>query len=73
MKKNMGSLDRGLRIIIAIVFVYLFWAGLVSSVLGIVLIVLAGIFLLTSSVGSCPIYSFLGINTCSTKKVNRTE
>lgn len=67
MKKNMGGLDKGLRILAAIVFVYLFYSGIVSGTLGYVLLAFAGVFVLTSLVSFCPLYTILGINTCKTK------
>lgn len=67
MKKNMGSADRIIRIILAAVFAYLYFSGTVTGTLGIVLLVLGGVFLLTSLVSSCPLYSLVGISTCPTK------
>lgn len=64
MKKNMGSADRVIRILLAIVFAALYFNGMVSGMLGYGLLVLAGIFVLTSLVSSCPIYSVLGVSTC---------
>ena len=48
MKKNMGSLDRIIRVILAVVFGYLYFTGTVSGVLGIILLVLGVVFLVTS-------------------------
>jgi hypothetical protein len=64
---NMGSADRFIRPILAIVFIALYFTGTVTGTLGIVLLVLAGVFLLTSVVGMCPLYSLLGISTCKVK------
>lgn len=68
MKKNMGSLDRIVRVLIAIAAVALYFTGVVSGVLGIVLLVLAGVFLLTSFISFCPIYAPFGIKTCTVKE-----
>ena len=68
MKKNMGSADKIIRIIIAIVIAILFYTNVISGTLGIVLLVLAGVFVLTSLIGFCPLYALLGISTCPTKK-----
>ncbi len=68
MKKNMAIADRIIRIIIAAVVAYLYFTGTLTGTLGIVLIVLAAIFLLTSFIGSCPLYSVFGISTCKVKK-----
>jgi hypothetical protein len=68
MKANMGILDRALRIALAIVFTTLFFTETISGTWGIVLMVLAIVFALTSIVSFCPLYAPFGINTCSTKK-----
>lgn len=68
MKKNMGSADRIVRILIALLAAYLYYAGIVTGTLGIVLVVVAVVFLLTSFVSFCPLYAVFGINTCPTKK-----
>lgn len=64
MKKNMGSVDRIIRILIAAVIAVLFFTKVITGTLGIVLLVLAGIFLLTSLVSFCPLYVLFGIKTC---------
>lgn len=68
MKKNMGSTDRIIRTIIALVAIYLYYTGAVAATLGIVLIVVAAIFLLTSLVSFCPLYTLFGLKTCSTRE-----
>lgn len=67
MKKNMGNLDRGIRVILAAVFIYLYFSGTVSGTLGYVLLAFGAVFLLTSLVSFCPLYPLSGINTCKTK------
>lgn len=67
----MGGIDRTIRIILSILFVYLYWAGIVTGIVGLVLVVIAGVFFLTSVANFCPIYSFLGINTCANKKAKQ--
>ncbi|MFH2103027.1 MAG: DUF2892 domain-containing protein [Chloroflexota bacterium] len=56
MKTNMGSIDRIVRLILAAVFAYLYFSGAVTGTLGIILLVLGGIFVLTSLVAICPLY-----------------
>jgi len=63
MKKNMGGADRMIRIVIAIVVAVLYFTGTVTGTLGMILLVLAGVFLLTSFINFCPLYTILGINT----------
>lgn len=67
MKKNMGSADKIIRIILAVVFVILYFTNLISGVLGILLIVFAVTFLLTSFISFCPLYTLFGINTNKSK------
>lgn len=56
MKRNMSNLDRIIRIAVASVFVYLYFSGTISGVLGIILLVLGAVFVLTSVVAFCPLY-----------------
>ena len=63
MKTNMGSIDRAIRIVAALVFAVLFFTKVVAGTFGIVLLVLAGVFVLTSVLGLCPLYLPLGITT----------
>jgi hypothetical protein len=65
---NMGKVDRVLRPLLAIAFIVLFFTGTVAGIFGIVLLVFAGIFLLTSIVGMCPLYSLFGFSTCPLKE-----
>ncbi|MBX2893682.1 MAG: DUF2892 domain-containing protein [Saprospiraceae bacterium] len=64
MKKNMGSLDKTIRLIAAALFAVLFFTNVVGGMVGYVLLALGGIFVLTSLVGFCPIYAIVGLNTC---------
>ncbi|WP_162416843.1 YgaP family membrane protein [Cyclobacterium roseum] len=68
MKKNMGTIDRVVRTIIAMVALYLYFTGAVSATLGLVFIAVAAIFLLTSLVSFCPLYTLVGIKTCRSKE-----
>jgi len=68
MKKNMGSVDRMIRLIIALVIVILFLSDKISGTLGVVLLVFAGIFVLTSLFSFCPLYTLFGMSTCPKKK-----
>lgn len=64
MKKNMGSADRIVRLLIAAVIGVLYFMNIISGTLGIVLLVLAGVFVVTSLVSFCPLYSLVGLSTC---------
>jgi hypothetical protein len=68
MKKNMGSADRIIRVIIAAIIAVLYFTNVVSGTLGIVLLVLAGVFLVTSVITFCPLYAPFGLSTCTTKE-----
>lgn len=68
MKKNMGSADRIIRILLAALFAYLYFGGIVTGTWGLVLVILGGVFVLTSLVGFCPLYAPFGISTCPAKK-----
>ena len=67
MKKNMGTTDRVIRFIIAAVIGVLYYTGTISGTLGVVLLVLAAVFVLTSFVSFCPLYAPFGISTCPNK------
>lgn len=60
----MGSADRIIRAIIALIFVGLYFADVITGTLGIVLIAASAIFLLTSLISFCPLYWPFGIRTC---------
>jgi K+-transporting ATPase A subunit len=64
MKTNMGSTDRIIRLIVAVIFAVLYFTGTVSGTLGIILLILAAVFILTTVIGFCPLYLPLGISTC---------
>jgi hypothetical protein len=68
MKKNMGTADRVIRLIIAAFFAYLYFNGAVTGTTGIVLLVLAVVFTLTSLVSFCPLYTLVGARTCPAEK-----
>ncbi len=63
MKKNMGAIDKGIRILVAVVIAILYFTKVISDTLGIVLLFLAIVFLVTSLIGVCPLYAPLGIDT----------
>jgi len=68
MKTNMGNIDRLIRVILALLFATLYFTGTVTGTLGTVLVVLGGVFLATSVIGFCPLYTLVGVNTCGNKK-----
>jgi len=68
MKTNMGTLDRVLRTVVALVIAALYYTGKISGTVAIVLGAFAVIFLLTSFVSFCPLYTPLGISTVKAPK-----
>jgi len=63
MQKNMGTVDRAVRTLIAVAIGVLYFTGRISGTLAIVLGALAVVFLLTSLVGWCPLYNPLRLST----------
>ena len=55
-KRNMSNIDRIARFILAAIFVGLYIGGYVTNLIGIVLLILAAVFLLTSTISFCPLY-----------------
>ena len=64
MKKNMGSTDRIIRIVVAAILAYLYFTGAIAGTLATIGIIVAAIFLLTSSISFCPLYAPFGLSTC---------
>ncbi len=68
MKKNMGSTDRIIRLILAAIFAYLYFGSVITGTTGLVLMILGGVFALTSIISFCPLYTIFGISTCPAEK-----
>lgn len=66
----MGNTDRIIRVIIAAIFAVLYFTGTVTGTFGLVLLILAAVFTLTSIVSFCPLYAPFGIDTCPSKSNN---
>ncbi len=66
MKKNMGNLDRIIRIVLAAIAATLYFTQTLTGTLGLVALVVAAVFLSTSAVGFCPLYRLVGLSTCPT-------
>ncbi len=67
MKKNMGTIDRVIRVLLAMVVGILYLTGNISGTAAIILGILAVIFILTSAVGFCPLYMPFNISTIGKK------
>jgi hypothetical protein len=57
MKRNLSNVDRIVRVVVAAIFVYLYFSGIVTGMLGIVLLILGAVFLLTAVIAFCPLYA----------------
>jgi hypothetical protein len=63
MKKNIGNLDRIVRIILAVVFAALYFMQVITGTIGLILLITGGVLLATALIDFCPLYKILGINT----------
>jgi len=63
MKKNMGSIDKAVRILAAIIVLVLYLAGQITGTAAIILGVIAVVFIITSLASFCPLYTLFKINT----------
>jgi hypothetical protein len=63
MKKNMGTVDKVIRVLVAVIILVLYFTHVISGTLAVILLILAGVFVVTSLVGTCPLYLPFGINT----------
>lgn len=64
MKANMGITDRAIRVFIALLIAVFYFTNTITGTLGILLLVFAGVFVLTSLISFCPLYTLFGFNTC---------
>ncbi len=63
MKKNMGTIDKVVRILIAAIVVLLYFTNVISGTLAIILLALSAVLFITSLIGFCPMYYLTGMNT----------
>ena len=68
MKKNMGTADKVIRILIAIVLAILYFTGNITGTWGIILLILAAVFVITSFVSFCPLYAPFRVSTTAKPK-----
>ena len=71
MKRNMGNADRLARALVAGVIAALYLNGNIAAPWSYILLAVGGIFVLTSILGNCPLYSLFGIRTCRTGNTNK--
>ena len=63
MKKNLGSTDRVIRLVLAVTFAILYFTNTITGTTGLVLMILAAVFAVTSLIRFCPIYYALGLHS----------
>jgi hypothetical protein len=63
MKKNMGTIDRVIRILVAVIILVLYFTHVISGTLAVILLILAGVFVVTSLLSFCPLYWPFGFST----------
>ncbi|CAN0571739.1 unnamed protein product, partial [Ectocarpus sp. 12 AP-2014] len=64
MKKNMGGTDRTIRILVALIAVVLYYFNVIEGTFAYVILALVGVFLVTSFISFCPLYTLFGASTC---------
>jgi hypothetical protein len=62
-EKNIGTLDRIVRIVLALILFAAYGMGYVRGILGYIVLIIGLILILTGVFGSCLIYSLLGMST----------
>lgn len=67
MKKNMGTIDRAIRIALGLAIAVLYFSGVIGGAAAVLLGIVAGAFILTSTIGWCPLYVPLGLSTVGKK------
>jgi len=68
MKSNIGTIDKVIRILVAVAIAVLFFTNVITGTLGIVFIAGAALLVITSLISICPLYAMLGINTGKRRK-----
>jgi len=67
MKKNVGSIDRTIRLLIVLIIVIFYFTKVITGTLSVVLLVLGLVLAITSVIRFCPLYLPFGISTCKKK------
>lgn len=63
MKKNIGTVDKVIRILVAVIILVLYFTHVVTGTLAVIILILAGVLVVTSLVGTCPLYILFGLST----------
>jgi hypothetical protein len=70
MKKNVGTIDKVIRLLIALVIIVLYFTNLVTGTLAVILFIVAALLILTSIIGICPVYLLFGLSTLKGEEKN---
>jgi hypothetical protein len=65
MKKNIGSADKIVRLLLAVVGLVVYFTGTVTGIWGLVILIVGVILGLTALINFCPIWAAVGVNTSS--------
>ena len=63
MKTNVGLTDKIIRVLVAVLIASLYFMGKIDGTLSIVLLIIATIFIASSFISFCPIYSIFGLSS----------
>ena len=68
MEKNIGNIDKIIRLVLTALFAVLYFTGVVEGYLGLGLLAMSAILFMTSLMSRCPIYAVLGMSSCHTEE-----
>jgi hypothetical protein len=67
MKKNVGSIDKGIRVLMALAVVLMNYFEIINGTTALILLSIAMVLIITSFANFCPLYALIGKSTCKTK------
>lgn len=73
MKKNLGFVDRIVRVLIAAIIIVLIFTNVLTGTVGLILLIVSATLVLTSLLRFCPLYAFLDVDSCSRKEKASTN
>jgi hypothetical protein len=73
MKRNLGYLDRFVRLILAVLFAALYFMEVITGTIGLILLIVGGVLLATALIDFCPIYKMLGINSIPPEEIEKNS
>lgn len=63
----MGNKDKTIRTVLAAIIAVLYFTGVITGTIALILLIVAIIFAVTSLINFCPLYTLIGVNTCKVK------